>query len=140
MTSAYLSSFYLFLLSVILDLEKHVGLICLQLILLPLSSLAVPPSPDVNWLDIFPPLSLSIPSHLFVDLSWVDLLSCLQLVEASEVAAICWSAILHGTEWKTVIPTVHTGKRSIVKFPRIEDSQSSKRKEIGFWVFEINNR
>ena len=130
-------------------MEKCVSVIYLQFKLLPFfsdDSILVPS--NVYTSIVSPLLYLSIPSVLFIYLSWRWLPSwhislCLQWVymmcaaiwiEASLVTPICWSPILHLAQWISKSTFFHISKRSVVKFSMFEHTYSSERMPLIFRI------
>ena len=146
--------FFLHLISwvIILGIEKCVSMIWLQLVLHSFCPVAILESTNVYASIIFPPLSLSWDSPLFVSLSWIALpswhitlshkwihkLSPPLRIELTKLTAICWSSILHSAEWKSPTVTVYTCKRSIMEQLIIENSNSSKRITLALRILVSN--
>ena len=156
MTFAHFFSHYLkngsFLVISELDIVESVSAIFLQLINLSLSLAHFLESPNVYISIIFPPLSKSIPSLLFVYLSWILLLPwnispCLQWVyivcfslsiKESVVTAICGSPIFHLAECHSSAISRETSKRCVVKFPMNEHSYSEECVVCHIRIFVLN--
>ncbi len=153
MTFADLLSLYLTTVFIILDIEECVSVIILQLVHPSFSSDVILPSPNVYISIIIPILPLSIPSPLFVLLSWIPLPSwhislCLLWVyilcapiffELSVITAICWSPVLHVAQWISKSISSETCKRCVMKLSMIEHTYSCKWAALIIRIFVLNS-